>query len=95
MTAAQLVREAPLGVLLRAWGAPHPFGFIDDDAGTRTVCPRCRRITHNGPTLQVFSSVAMACWSCRTEVNRARIERAVLESPVLLRELALELAVAS
>lgn len=91
---ARLVREAPTLALLAAWGSQHPLGMIRDDTGTRTLCPRCRHLDHNGPTLEVFSAALMRCWRCLHQTNRCAIERRVLESPALLDALALEVVTA-
>lgn len=90
----RLVRDAATLTLLAAWGAQHPLGFIRDDCGTRTICPRCRFVDHNGPTLEVVTAAFMHCWRCHHETNRAGIERRVLERPQLLDALALEVLVA-
>lgn len=92
---ARLARDAPTLTLLAAWGAQHPLGFVRDDCGTRTLCPRCRHVDYNGPTLEVFTAALMRCWRCGHETNRAGLERRVLERPQLLEALAMELLVSA
>lgn len=89
------VWRAPLRPLLAAWASQSHLGYIDDDAGLRTVCPRCRHVDCNGPTLVVLTAAVMRCHRCRWFGNRAAIERRVLERPDLLDALIDELAVPS
>lgn len=91
----RLVRDASTLALAVAFGAQHPRGFVDDESGTRTICPRCRHLDHNGPSMEIVNSELLHCWHCRLRTNRARLERLILETPELLDALASELVVAS
>ena len=94
---AELLRNAPLEVVLSVWGHAYRMGFLDDDAGLRVLCPHCHHVDINGPTAVVYNAADIRCSraACRRGSTRTFFERLILDDADLLMAFYSALEVAS